>query len=259
MVNNRRQSILDMLKKEKYIKTSTLADAFSVSQVTIRKDIAEMEAAGLVVRFHGKIMLSETTTMPYIMRNEMNNAKKLAIAKVAADMVRNVSSITLDAGTTTAMIAQEIFNLTPPLSVVTNSISIASDLTPSKHTVSLSGGIVLSHSMCVIGPDTEEYLKKLQTEIAFIGCTGVRDDIGLCTGLQLEGCAKRALMGTGKKVVAVFDDSKFTNTGMHMFANFSDLDAIITTHGDVPPVTLERLKELGVDLIYADDLYPVKK
>lgn len=249
----RKQQFMDEIKKQKFTKVSDLATLFDVSQVTIRKYLQELEAEGAIVRYHGKIALAESPAIPYNARSKQNNSKKLAIAKIAAEMIRQVHTVALDAGTTTTLIAQEIAKM-EKLSVVTNSLMVANTLEHSACNVSIVGGQMVGQSMCTVGPDAEECLSRIKTELAFVGCTGVRGRQGLCTGLRLEGSVKQALIQTGERVVAVFDDSKFFATSMYVFSDFSNIDTIITTRPEIRPEAMDRIEELGIQVIYADEV-----
>ena len=253
MIEARRQQIMEEIKKQKFTKVSDLAIVFDVSQVTIRKYLQELEAEGAIVRYHGKIALAESPAISYNVRSKQNNHKKIAIAKVAADMIRNARTVALDAGTTTTLIAQEIAKM-DKLSIVTNSLMVANTLEHSTSSINIVGGQMVGQSMCTVGPDAEEYLGRIKTELAFVGCTGVRGTQGLCTGLRLEGSIKQAIMRTGERVVAVFDDSKFQTASMYVFSDFSNIDTIITTRPEVRPEAMDRIEELGIQVIYADEV-----
>jgi len=258
MTNMRRQQILELLAKRKFMRVTELAATFGVSEITIRKDLTAMEEDGLVVRSHGKVALPPNDGIPYRLRNELNNLKKLSIAKVAVDMLSNVRSVALDAGTTTSLIAQLMVNV-HPMSIVTNSLTAANILAASNHSVSVTGGVLLAHSMCMIGPDAEEFLSRVKTDIAVVGCTGVRADGGFCTGIRFEASVKHAVLNTGMKTVAVLDDSKFSVTGMNAFASVDEVDTIITTHGAEELENFRRLQDRGTEVIFADDIYPLSK
>ena len=158
----------------------------------------------------------------------------------------------MDAGTTTALIAEEIAGM-EKLSIVTNSLKVANALEHSPCSVTIVGGQMVGQSLCTVGPDAEEYLNGIKTEIVFVGCTGIRGTQGLCTGLRLESGMKQALIRTGNRVVAVFDDSKFENNSMYVFADFSEIDTIITTRTQTRPEAMDRIEALGIEVIYADD------
>lgn len=250
-MNQRNKGILEILKKQQYVKISELADIFKVSQVTIRKDIANLENAGIAVRFHGKVALKERETTTYTERSNVNKEKKELIAQAATELISPGASIILDAGTTSMLIAQKLLYKSS-FNIATNSIPIATCLSNADNVVNLAGGILLGHSICTAGPDSEAFFGNIQADISFIGCSGIRNGTGLSTGMRLEGCVKKAMIDAGIKVVAVFDDSKFENSSMYMFADFSDIDTIITTHGASAPEAMARIKKLNIELIYAD-------
>lgn len=221
------------------------------SPVTIRKDVAALAQDNLVVKYHGKISLSENCPIPYALRSESNNQKKLAIAKAALPLLEKARSIALDSGTTTSIFANELLTL-PPMNIVTNSLAVANVLLTSEHDVSLTGGQLSGHSKCLIGPDTEEYLSRVKTDYAFISCTGIRDGVGLCTGMRLEASVKKALLKAGIRVVALIDDSKFFTTSMFVFADFSEINILVTNREVENLDCIRRIQDMGVQVIFAD-------
>lgn len=253
MTETRQRRIIEEIKKQKYTRVAYLAELFDVSQVTIRKDLDALESQGIIVRYHGKVAISEKPSIPYDKRSEQNNGKKMMIAKAAAALAKNVHSVALDAGSTTALIANEIAGI-EHLSIITNSIKAAAALEHASNNVALVGGQMIGQSMCTVGPDAEGYLSTIKSDIVFVGCSGIWDSQGLSTGLRLEGGVKQALIHSGERVVAVFDDSKFFTTSMYLFANFSEIDTIITTTPTIRPKALDRIEELGINIIYADQL-----
>ena len=253
MTELRRQQIVEEIKKQKYTRVSELAGKFDVSQVTIRKDLTALEKQGILVRYHGKVALAELPSVSYLERSEKNMDKKALIASAAASMIKDGDSIALDAGSTVNCIAEVLSGLSGH-NIITNSITAAATLEHSANTVTVVGGQLVGQSHCTVGPDAEEYLSGIKTNIAFIGCSGVRGDTGICTGLRLEGGVKQALMHSAEKVVAVFDDSKFSSGSMYMFGDFSEFDTVITTTPGTDLEALDRLKRLGVEVIFADTL-----
>jgi DeoR/GlpR family transcriptional regulator of sugar metabolism len=252
MQEQRMQEIFEILQGEKIVKISDLADSFGVSQVTMRKDIAELEDMGLVIKYHGKVSLAKSGPIPYSDRQNENYANKLLIAKRAAELIRGCGSIMLDAGTTTMLIAEQIQSF-DPINIITNSLSVASTLSRSNHNVTILGGILLNKSMCTVGPETQEELAKMEVEKLFIGCTGIRGAIGLTTGVATEAAVKRDMVKIAREVIAVFDDTKFEQVGIEMFAKFTDIDKIITTRPKKRPASLNAIEQLDVQIIYANE------
>ena len=252
MLEQRKKDILQRLSYEEYVKVSDLAATYGVSQVTIRKDIAELAEKGLLVRYHGKVSLASAAPIPFSQRQDSNFVKKQRIAKMAVELIEPGDSVMLDAGTTTTMIAEQLVDR-QPMNIITNSLSAANCLDKSSHTVTLLGGILLSRSKCTVGAVTESEIAALECEKVFIGCTGARGTVGLTTGVVLEAMVKKAMISAAKEVIAVFDDSKFDHAGVNLFADFSQINTIITTSSEKSKPFLDELRKKGIHIILADE------
>ena len=174
-MNSREKYILQALQQTGSISLSELSSTLGVSLVTIRKDVANLEAKELVSRQHGSVSLPyqyENNQIPFSLREAFNEQDKKLIAKAAATLIHPDDAIALDSGTTTYMIANEIKSL-PPVNIVTNSIRAAMALEQSHHTIFLAGGQVLSRSMCTVGPEAEKIFYKIRPDKVFIGTTGI--------------------------------------------------------------------------------------
>ena len=251
-MDQRKKDILAYLKKNESVKISALAEMCNVSQVTIRKDITQLEEQWLIVRYHGRISIVNAETTPYFIREDANCAQKRLVAREALKLIRPSDTIILDAGTTTMAIAEEMIHL-PPRNIVTNSIPIATQLRNTNHTITMSGGVLLNRSMCTVGPDAEAFFNKIEADKVFLGCYGLRENQGLTTNIILEASVKRAMLHAAKEVIAVFDGSKFSQTALEMFAGFEEIDKVITTHPLEETPVLKELEQRGIQVIFADD------
>lgn len=251
-MDQRKKDILAYLEKNESVKISTLAEMCEVSQVTIRKDITQLEELGLIVRYHGKISIVNNESTPYFIREDANCLKKRQVAQEALKLIHPDDTIILDAGTTTMFIAEAMINL-PPSNIVTNSIPIASQLRNTNHTITMTGGILLNRSMCTVGPDAEAFFHKIEADKVFLACSGLREKQGLTTGIILEASVKNAMLHAAKEVIAVFDGSKFEQTALNLFAEFDEIDKVITTHPEKETPILDEFRERGIPVIFADD------
>ena len=93
----------------------------------------------------------------------------------------------------------------------------------------------------------------MECEKVFIGCTGARGTVGLTTGVVLEAMVKKAMISAAKEVIAVFDDSKFDHAGVNLFADFSQINTIITTSSEKSKPFLDELRKKGIHIILADE------
>lgn len=258
MGNTRSQYILNTLRDRGTLTVAELSEQLGVSLVTIRKDIRELAAQNLVMRQHGKISLPISTQqsyLPFNMRSISQIDDKKCIAQVAASMIDRDDTIILDAGTTTLAIATEIRNR-PPVNIATNSISIPYTLSDSDHLISVAGGQMLNHSLCTAGTDAEHFFRSIQAEKAFIGLSGVWDNLSLTTGLKAEAAVKGAMIAAAKRVIVVAANQKFYHSQMFNFCDADKIDTIITTGPTLPESILEQIERHHIKLIYADAKQP---
>lgn len=245
--------ILRLVEEQRSLSVSELSERIGVSEVTIRKDLNELERKGLLVRTHGGAsVISETTVPSFASREYIQENEKKSIALAASEIIDEGDSVLIDAGTTTLAVASLLKD--KHISVVTNSIPVGMELSDFKGNVSLTSGEMLKESMALYGPDTENYLKKLQVNKLILGTSGVRLDAGLTTSSSVEAAVKKLMVQSAQKVIAVLDHSKFNKIKTFLFASFDEIDVIVTSN-KVPKETIEAIENQGVKVITIDDTY----
>jgi DeoR family transcriptional regulator of aga operon len=252
MAEERRQKILVMLHAERRVLVGSLSDLFSVSQITIRKDLDILDERGLIQRSHGGALLPSSDTLldPSVQeKQKLHAAEKERIAIAAAKLVREGSCVMLDSGTTTAAIAQELKKLSF-LTVITNAIDIAADLANTDFEVLLTGGTLRKSSFSMVGPIAEDFLSEMHADILFLGVDGFDLEIGLTTPNLLEARVNRAMASSSHQVVAVCDSTKFSRRSMSRIMPVSDVHHVITDKG-LPESIAEalRVKNIEVTLV----------
>ena len=148
-MDERRETIVDFLKKETKISVEELSDRLKVSQVTIRKDLDSLEKRGLIERSHGNAIFSQQSrfNIAFLEKLQLQAREKDLIAKVAASYVHEGDSIILDSGTTTLSLAKALVGRFKSLFVITNSVPAALELTKAGYDLLLVGGQVRKHSL----------------------------------------------------------------------------------------------------------------
>src|SRR5271165_3417357 len=238
-----------MLNREGRVLVGALAKHFRTSQVTIRKDLDILQAHGRIHRTHGGALPARASALedPTLREKEkLHRREKLQIAAAAARMVREGQVIILDSGTTTTAIARalrEFQNLT----IITNAVNIAAELSGSSLEVILTGGTLRKNSFSLVGPIAEETLRRLNADILFLGVDGFDVRYGLTTPNLLEAKVNRAMIEISKTSVAVCDSSKFGKRSLSLIAPTSSLQHVITDSG-VPKADLSVLKKSGVEV-----------
>ena len=250
MLNEERQrAILDLLRRDGRVLVVDLARQFRTSEVTIRKDLEILQVKGEIHRAHGGALPARHGALedPSLREKEkLHRKEKLQIALAAARMVSEGQVVVLDSGTTTTAIARALRNF-HNLTVVTNAVNIAAELSGSVLEVILTGGSLRKNSFSLVGPLAEETLHKLHADILFLGVDGIDVQYGLSTPNLLEAKVNRAMIPISKVAVAVCDSSKFGKRSLSLIAATSSLQHVITDAG-IPKTDLNALKKSGVQV-----------
>lgn len=223
----RLREIVDRARSLGRVEVMALAAEFEVTPETVRKDLTNLERQGLVRRVHGgAIPVTRLAFEPAVsQRAEQMSGEKDRIAKAALAELPSAGAILLDAGTTTARIA-EFLPSDRELTVVTNSLPIGLTLSVRPNLqVMLTGGRVRSRTLAGVGDWAVEALSRIRVDVAFIGANGISPEFGLTTPDQAEAAAKRAMISASRRSVVVADHTKL---GEDYFAKFADLDVIDT-------------------------------
>jgi DeoR family transcriptional regulator of aga operon len=243
----RRRSILEVLNHDGRVLVGALAKRFRTSQVTIRKDLDILQSRGRIHRTHGGALPSRPSALedPTLREKEkLHRKEKLQIAAAAACMVREGQVVILDSGTTTTAIARALRDF-ENLTIITNAVNIAAELSGSSLEVILTGGTLRKNSFSLVGPIAEETLRRLNADILFLGVDGFDVHYGLSTPNLLEAKVNRAMMEVARIAVAVCDSSKFGRRSLSSIAPPSAVHHLITDQG-IPKTDLATLRKTGM-------------
>jgi DeoR family transcriptional regulator of aga operon len=245
----RRRHIVDILNRDGRVLVADLAKRFHTSQVTIRKDLDILQAHGRIQRSHGGALPAREGALqdPTLREKEkLYRKEKLRIATAAAAMVHEGQVVILDSGTTTTAIARALQKL-ENLTIITNAVNIAADLSGSSLDVILTGGTLRKNSFSLVGPVADETLRRLNADILFLGVDGFDVQQGLTTPNLLEAKVNRTMMEVARVVVVVCDSSKFGRRSLSSIAPLSAIDRLITDRG-IRRQDLAALNKAGVQV-----------
>ena len=248
----RRRAIIEVLDRDGRVLVTDMARKFDTSQVTIRKDLEVLHAHGLVHRTHGGGLPAREGALedPTLREKEkLHRKEKLRIASAAARLVKEGRVVILDSGTTTTAIARELRNF-HNITIVTNALNIAAELTGAPVEVILTGGTLRKNSFSLVGPVAEQTLRGLNADILFLGVDGFDVLYGLSTPNLLEAKVNRVMAGIAKRTVAVCDSSKFGRRSLSLIVRPTALQEVITDHG-IPKCDLRALKKAGIEVTLA--------
>jgi len=245
----RRRLIVEVLNRDGRVLVGDLARHFRTSQVTIRKDLDLLQAQGRIHRTHGGALPASENALddPTLREKEkLSRKEKLLIAAAAARMVKEGQVVILDSGTTTTAIALALRKFTN-LTIITNAVNIAAELSGSSLEVILTGGSLRKNSFSLVGPIAEETLRRLNADILFLGVDGFDVRHGLSTPNLLEAKVNRAMMDVARLTVVVCDSSKFGRRSLSSIAPTSAFHRLITDRG-IARADLAALKKAGAQV-----------
>lgn len=221
----RQQEIVRLARSRGRVEVAALAERFGVTTETVRRDLTQLERQGLVRRVHGGALPVERLGFePGVAeRAEAMAAEKERIAKRAVAEVADAGIVLLDAGTTTARLADAIGD-ERELTVVTNALPIALALS-ARHrvTVHTVGGRVRGRTLAQVDRWALRSLAEVHVDVAFVATNGVSVERGLTTPDLAEAAVKEAMVACARRVVLLADHTK---VGQNHFARFAKLDAI---------------------------------
>jgi DeoR family fructose operon transcriptional repressor len=221
-----------------------------VSEVTIRRDLEELEAKGLLERTHGGAIEARRlqTEFPYREAAEHNRDEKRMIGQAAARLAQAGETVFLNGGTTTL----EVFrHLDIPVKVVTNHVGIAAESSESPTELHLVGGEFRSNSSSCVGPFATDALRRVFALRAYVGVEGLSIRSGLTTPAAPEAeVAKVMIEQTQGPVIVVADHSKIGLVADFAIASLDDIDVLVTDAG-IDEEYREDLSALGIEVLVA--------
>jgi DeoR family glycerol-3-phosphate regulon repressor len=229
-IEERQDRIADLVRTRKRVKSHVLTDMFGVSLETIRKDLQELQARGVLIRVHGGAKAAQDGhESAYQRRLVENMAAKEAIARLAAEGVSEGSTVYLDYGTTTYALASALVRSGRELTVLTNSLPIVNRLAESDRisTVVL-GGILRRNERSLFGPIAESTLRTVYMDAGFFGCAGIHPTAGLTNHHPIEAAASRLAMSHCSTVTVLADGDKLETIAHNQVAGIHDVDLLIT-------------------------------
>jgi DeoR/GlpR family transcriptional regulator of sugar metabolism len=243
LAEERRQQIVDMVDQQGKVLAAELALRFQTSEDTIRRDLRELDAAGLLRRVHGGAMRRTRAEPSFGQRVDDAGARKAMLAQALCEAVRPGDTVLVDAGTTNLAFAR-LLEDGRAAAVITNSPQIALALGELRKTkVILLGGTYAGHAGAVLGAHTVDEIRRLRVNLAVVGVCSVEADRGLGAVDTEEAAVKQAMLAAAsRRVVAVLNE-RLEAPAPFLIAPLDEVDQLVL-EADCPPDVLERLRQL---------------
>lgn len=250
-LSERQTLILAQVRERGRVAIEALSQVHEVSPQTIRRDVNELCAAGLLRRVHGGVDLPGQENMLYASRRTLNGAAKRAIGAAFAEMVPSGASLAVSIGTTPELAVQALGDHSD-LMVLTNNLNVALFASDRPDwSVRIPGGAVRAGDRDVLGPQVEEFFGRYEVDFGVFGVGGVAEDGTLLDFTEEEVAARMAILRNCRRAVLLLDATKFGRSAHVRGGHLRDLDAVIC---DAPlPERLARtLAEGGGAAIVAE-------
>jgi DeoR family glycerol-3-phosphate regulon repressor len=250
----RQLELIEEVRRRQNVTVEALAEHFGVTLQTVRRDIRQLNDAGLLTRFHGGARMPGSTTdnIEYLKRQQLNAQAKQRIAKAVARRVPHGSSLLINIGTTTEAIARALLGH-KGLRVITNNLNVAAILSDNADCeVIVAGGVVRAKDRGIIGEVTVEFIQQFKVDIGLIGISGIEDDGTLRDFDYREVKVARAILAHSREVWVATDRSKFNRPAMVELARFDQVEMLFTD-GAPPEPFPALLAQAGVTLVNCDE------
>ncbi len=248
----RQREILKVVETHSPVHVNELAERFGVSEMTIRRDLEELDLKGMNQRIHGgavtRIEVHKRNEPPVFERANEQQEEKRQIARKVASMVQDGEKIFLGSGTTTLAIAEELAHH-QNLTVLTNAITIVNCLVPAPGiTLIVLGGFLRRMELSLIGHFTESALENLRVDKVIIGMRGIDPVHGLTSDNMQELFTDQAILRISKTIIVAADYTKFGHVAAIRTAPITAATKIVTDR-KVSLDMVTAIRRMGIDVI----------
>lgn len=249
--DSRKKSLLEYLNKRGYATIEELAQHFSVTPQTMRRDINQLAEEGSVQRFHGGVgMPLGTENIIYHQRKLLFTEEKRRIAGLVAAHIPDGASLCLNIGTTTEAVACALAGH-KNLRVLTNNLNVARICAANPgFEVIIACGTVRSHDLGVTGAETEQFIREFRMDFGVIGISGIDEEGNLLDYDYREVSVARTILAQSRRVFLACDNSKFGRPAMARVGHLRQLEAVFS-NAPLPSRWQNLIRESGTGLYLA--------
>ncbi len=230
--NERHQFILEKLRINNKVLSVELSQDLNVSEDTVRRDLKELADSGQIRKVHGGAIPRSPLPHTFDFPDRENYAKsdKQEIARKAVELVQPDQVLILDGGTTNLYVAR-FLPVHMPLTVFTNSIPVAAELSHNAAVeVIFFGGRMVKKAQVTVGLEVVEAVRKIRADWFMLGICSLHHEIGLTIPNREETFVKSAMMQAANQVLALATSDKLETAEPYIVSPIDAVDIIITDH-----------------------------
>ncbi len=247
-MHQRQKKLLDMLQSGS-LQIKHAAAQLNVSAMTVRRDLKELEERKLLLRVKNGAIPHPACYEPEPVAGNELMEKKFAIANLLYENIMPVNSLFISTGTTTLAFAKILARRNKlPVTVITNSLPVASALFRTSCKVILLGGELRTNSLDLIGPAAERNLLEYQVDYLISGCDAALADYGFYTSDVSLAQLEQKSLAIAHHAAIITDSSKFSRRALTRFAALDEIDLLVTDE-KLPPEYSKLLVKSGIKLL----------
>jgi len=258
--HERLNALLEYLAREGQLDVHEAAGELDVSTATIRRDLDHLAQQQMLTRTRGGAVANSVSyDLPLRYKTARQASEKQRIGAAAAKLVPAGATVGLNGGTTTTEVARALATRVdlhgdrsePSVTVVTNAVNIANELTVRSHVkIVVTGGVARAQSYELIGPLASRVLNELTLDIVFLGVDAFDAEAGAAAHNEGEASTNALMVGRASQVVVVSDSTKL---GKRAFARICDTAAvqILITDSDASDEDIRGFVDAGIRVIRA--------
>lgn len=224
----RQLRLREMLVSDEFVSLSSLCEELNASRSSLRRDLLELEKAGVIRKVHGGAIAlnSRDESLDFRKLSSSHHEEKVRIGKRAAGLIEDGQTLIIAGGSTTAEVAHQLLNR--PVQIITNSLPVAQVFWDCKQVeVTLTGGYLYPRAGVQLGPICESMLAGVAADVLIMGIRGITR-LGLSDSNSLIVGSIRKMIEVSQKVIIVADHSKFGRDSMLHVADLNELDVIVS-------------------------------
>lgn len=250
MIKQKRyERILEIINEQHAVSIDDFCDQLGVSKATVRRDLIYLDEQKQLKRTHGgavSLVKPAIEDVPISMRHAMFRNEKERIALAALEMIRDGTTVYIGTGSTTRELASHLGSFSK-LTVLTNDIGVAYEISQNTtNSLIVSGGKLRASSASLIGPFTENTLRDLQVELAFMSADSISMDGFMDLNIE-EVSIKRLMLKNARTSIMLCDQSKFNHDAFMTICPLSGVDLTIT-NDELDPEIEKGLRDNGITL-----------
>lgn len=248
----RYKEVLNLLEKKDTVKSSDLCRIFGISRETVRRDLEAMEAKGMLRRIHGGAMRVEQSHNPEFFHEGESLPSQEAIARKAMEYIKDGQSIALDSGAASLALAKEIKDKFRSLTVVTNSLAMANELSDCEGiTLVMTGGVYHAEEEAFVSDMATLIFSKINIDTFFLTTCGISVERGVTYRGMDEIHVQNAMLEASEQVIVIADSSKLGENSFVKMCGIEEVSVLITD-SDAPMEQVEAFGNAGVNVVMAN-------